>query len=31
MNSKISFYSFKHTDNNVTTRKFRKDQESYFD
>ncbi len=31
MKSKISFYSFKDTDNNITARKFRKDKESFFD
>lgn len=31
MNSKISFYSFKETDNNVTKRRFRKDKQSYFE
>jgi hypothetical protein len=31
MNSKISFYSFKDTENNETTRRFRKDKQSYFE
>jgi len=31
MNSKISFYSFKDTDNNVTKVRFRKDKTSFFE